>query len=210
MQWNKKTIENSILAFVEENGYLPHPSDFATNDSLPSRKTFSRNMDMNPVEYYLEKYPELCSKGYTDRLPKSYVEERERILKQLDDFVEKNHRIPKKDELTGKGGLPTNWQVRKYCGNITSLALKRYPEYCNRKYNDYWLHKADSDKEHIIDQVKIFVEKNDRMPTKEDLHRENDMPTYHQVRSHFASLKGMIEEIYPNEMEHGEVMMLSM
>ena len=78
MQWNKKTIENSILAFVEENGYLPHPSDFATNDRLPSRKTFSRNMDMNPVEYYLEKYPELCSKGYTDRLPKSYVEERER------------------------------------------------------------------------------------------------------------------------------------
>lgn len=205
MHWNKKTIENSISTFVEENGYLPHPSDFATNDSLPSRKTFIRYMGKNPVEYYLEKYPELCSKGYTDRLPKSYVEERERILKQLDDFVEKNHRIPKKEELTGKGGLPTKWQVGKYCGNITSLALKRYPEYCKRKYSDFWLHKAERDREHIIDQVKSFVENNGRMPTKEDLGLENDMPTYHQVRSHFASLKGMIDEIYPTEVEQEEI-----
>ena len=200
MDWDKQTIENSISTFVEENGFLPHPSDFAGNDKLPSRETFRRYLGMYPVEYYLIKYPELCDKGYTDRLPKNFNEEKARVLKLIDEFVEKNHRIPRKDEFTGKGGLPTEWQLKKYCGSITSLALERYPEYCQRKYSDNWIQRAENDKEYIVAQVKRFVEENDRMPTKKDL-GVGGMPTYQQVRYRFANMKGMIDAAYPNNVE---------
>lgn len=210
MNWNKESIENSVLEFVKENGYLPHPSDYADNDNLPCRETFRRYLGMYPVEYYLGKYPELCGKGYTDRLPKNFREEKDRVLKMLDNFVDKNHRIPRNDELTGENGVPTSWEVRKYCGSITSLAIERYPEYCNKKYSDSWIQRAQEDTERIIEQVKRFVGKNERMPTKDDLYRENDMPTYHQVRNRFGSLKGMIEEIYPSEEEAVEEIILSM
>ena len=201
MDWDKQTIENSISDFVKENGFLPHPSDFAGNDKLPCRETFRRHLGMYPVEYYLIKYPELCDKGYTDRLPKDFNEEKAKVLKLIDDFVEKNHRIPRKDEFTGKGGLPTVWQLKKYCGSITSLALERYPEYCKRKYSDNWVQRAENDKERIVIQVKSFVEKNNRLPTKNDLGAKNGMPTYQQVRHRFASMKGLIDTIYPQNTE---------
>ena len=51
MDWDKQTIENSISDFVKENGFLPHPSDFAGNDKLPCRETFRRHLGMYPVEY---------------------------------------------------------------------------------------------------------------------------------------------------------------
>ena len=117
------------------------------------------------------------------------------------EFVEKNNRIPIKDEFTGKGGLPTVWQLKKYCGSITSLALERYPEYCKRKYSDNWVQRAENDKERIVNQVKSFVEKNNRLPTKNDLGAKNGMPTYQQVRHRFASMKGLIDAIYPQNIE---------
>lgn len=201
MNWNRDSIEKSISVFVNKYGYLPHPSDYKENDSLPSRETFKRYMGTNPVEYYLEKYPELCSKGYTDRLPRKYVEEQERIFRQLDEFVEKNHRLPEQEELTGKCGLPTYWQVKKYCGSITSIALKRYPEYCTRKYSKNWIRRAEKEREHIITQVKCFVEKNGRMPAKSDLRMDKNMPTYHQVRLRFGSLKEMLNVLEQNKEE---------
>ena len=197
MNWTKEIVEERIAEFVKEKGYFPHPKDFIENKTLPSRETMRRKLGMYPVEYCKMKYPELCTKGYTDRLPKDYQAKRAEIIRKLDKMVEQKQRLPTIDELTGEDEIPSYWEVRKYVGSLNKLAIERYAQYCNKQYRQDLTLKNKEAKERIIKQLDSFVAHNNRVPTKTDLGHENNMPTYAEIREHFMSLKCLMLERYP-------------
>ena len=196
MNWTKEMVEERIAEFIKEKGYFPHPKDFKENTNLPSRETIRRKVGMYPVEYCKMKYPELCTKEYTDRLPKDYQTEHAKIILKLDEMVEQNQRIPTMEELTGENGIPSYWEVKKYVGSLNKLAEERYSQYCTKQYRQDISLKNKDNRERIIEQLDRFVKKNNRMPTKKDLGHENNMPTYSEIRQHFMSLKCLMLERY--------------
>lgn len=180
-----------------KNGYLPHPKDFREDKELPCRKTIKKFLKMSPVEYYMQNYPEMCTKGYVDRMPKDIQTEKKRVIKQLDEMVYKNKRIPSRKELTGENGTPTYWEIRKYVGSLAGFAIQRYPEYCTNRHNSECLTNNERNKKRVTEQLDRFVEENGRMPKKSDLGHENNMPTYSEIRQHYISLRELAIERYP-------------
>ena len=132
INWDAKKIRLAVDIFLKERGCYPKVHDFVEKNNLPTIKEF---------EKYCGYIPEVLAEWYEDYLPRVHQWSKEQVIEAISRFVLKHNRLPKVNEFNRSNRLPGHKMVRDYCGTLSFLYEKYFPEYVpNKKLLNGWMH----------------------------------------------------------------------
>ena len=116
--------------------------------------------------------------------------DKEKIIKKLINFVEKNGRKPKGKEYKPEYKLPVTETVIKYFGSLSSLY-----KICETEISKFEEMEFQKRKKKVIEKVKSFMEREKRLPKQLDYQmRKGNLPTLSEVTKYFKSMGNLNEE----------------
>lgn len=177
-KWEKENIQSTIDAFVKEKNRLPTSREMCKRNGLPDRATVERVMGMTWGQYAQHYYPQLARR--------CIQWDKDKILTALDQFIQKNGRLPTTREMSSSKDLFGHNSFKKSIGlSWGAYVAEKYPEYVelrelqhkekiqeSRKEQNQW------DVEKLYNAVMSFAVDNKRLPIKEDFKIENGLPNY--------------------------------
>lgn len=197
--WTAGNCAQALDQFIETYKRHPRPSECNAEHNLPSRRTIEKLLGMSALEYYCR---EARKKGYdlsdlrrgaARSQPHTKTYTTESIHEALQEFVEREGRVPATTEL-GKNGLPYGFTIKRVTG-ITARKLMQqwFPEYTIMK-----LERICWTAERIRDAMDKFVERYGRPPMTSELNRAYDLPTPQSIERRFGlPAIEFIRERYP-------------
>lgn len=180
-KWDANKIRRSVEIFRIRHQRLPLMKEFTEKNNLPSITEFKKYCG-DVFETLKQWYPEF--EKTNKMIPK------DEILLMIDQFVEKNGRMPTVSEYREENGLPSYTTVKKRCGNNEQILNERYPHLFT--YRKQW------NEEKIIKAFDEFVRKNGRLPGCKEFVRRNLMPSVKQVEKYMGDLYVFMRNRYPN------------
>lgn len=179
-KWDADRIRKSVEIFRIRHQRLPLMKEFSEKNNLPSITEFKKYCG-DAYKTLKQWYPEF--ENPNRRIPK------DEIFLMIDQFVEKNGRMPTVDEYREENGLPSYTTVKKRCGNNEQILNERYPHLVihRRKWNEEKINKAFDE----------FVRKNGRLPRHKELIKKNFLPSIGQVKEYMGDLYIYMKKRYP-------------
>ena len=182
--WTPENCAKALDEFIEIHKRHPHPSECNPKHNLPSRRTIERLLGISALAYYCREAPQkgydlsTVRRGATRPQPHTKSYTTESIYETLNEFVQRERRVPATTEL-GKNGLPYGFTIKRVTG-ITARELMRqwFPEYTIQKVErNRWT------AERISDAMDQFVEQYGRPPMTSELNRTYNLPSPESIES---------------------------
>lgn len=189
-QWTVDTVLEALKAYHAENGRLPTQGTFFNSTpQFPSKKVFEDlSGGMKYKEFIQFHLPDLADNGWTQ----------ENILKAVLRFEEKYDSLPRAIDFVSENGLPSITMLyRKFpCQRLGEVYAQWLPEHQMRHARAAVEKKWNEDS--VVQALRMFVEKNQRLPMTHEYATKYGLPSYSTVRENLGRpMAEAYQELFP-------------
>ena len=189
-QWTVETVLEALKAYHAENGRLPTQTIFFNSTpQFPSKKVFEElSGGMRYKEFIRLHLQDLADNGWTQ----------ENILEAVLQFEEKYGSLPRTTDFAPANGLPPITTLyRKFpCQQLGEVYAQWLPEHQMRHARPAVEKKWNGDS--VVQALRMFVEKNRRLPMTHEYSPKYGLPSYSTVRKNLGrTMAEIYQELFP-------------
>jgi hypothetical protein len=173
----REKIKKKVKSYIVRTGKLPMASEYTSWNELPSlwhvNKLFgNKNQLYTELGYTNQKHGEILTK--------------EQIITKIQKFYKKEGREPRIKEFSISNDLPNNKNIEEHFNGKAAAAKRAAGFKLALREKEYTVKEA-------IKALQAFYEREGRVPIKNDMKAENDLPSIIKLRSIFGTLRAARE-----------------